>query len=135
MRLTSIHAPASLWTCLLFLSLLTASCSSTGPDREEIRVLNGSEEVLFFLAMELEASYRIDPSPQIQLTGEESRLLEPGASVTLGFDEIEGGFILGQDLRLFLYAVSGNQATFREILDFTGEFLESTDFRIEVAGS
>ena len=123
------------WLSLFVVGLLTAGCTSTGPEDQEILVVNETGVVIHFLAYELEASHLVDPNPAFEFTPGEVPVLQPGASRNLQLDDIGGDFRVGQDLRLFIYQITDDWAELSTRLTVPAEELRSSNFRIEISES
>jgi len=112
-----------------------AGCSSTAPEDQVIRVFNETGSVIYFLAMEREFSYRVDPNPAFPYTPGDIPVLQPGASVKLQLEDISGEFSVGQDLVLFVYHVADGWAELATILPVSAEELSAHNYRIEISES
>jgi hypothetical protein len=124
---------ASTWTVSFLMALLVSACSLVDLDDDRIRIRNNSEKSIFIDAWELQASHTVDPVTSFTVTGDERYpLLETGESVSLDEADVNGGFTMGQDIRLFIWVVSGSEATLKELLDVSGEELESADYVIRI---
>ena len=110
---------------LLFGALVLAcgACSILEPDEQAIRVENGSEAAVLFLAWELQSSHLLDLAPSFQVNPDDGRILPPGKSRILAESEISGGFQVGDDLRFFLYDVVEDTADYKTTVTLTaGEY-------------
>jgi hypothetical protein len=123
------------WLSLFVVAMLAAGCSSTGPEDQEILVVNETEGVIYFLAFELEASHLVDPIQSFEYIPGEIPVLQPGASMNLQLDDIGGDFRVGQDLRLFIYRITDDRAELSTLLTVPAEELRSSNFRIEISES
>ena len=123
------------WLNLLGVAMLTAGCNSTGPEEQEILVVNETEGVVFFMAIDLETSHLVDPIPSFEYTPGEVPVLQPGASTKLQLDDIFGEFRVGEDLVLFIYRITDDLAELSTLLTLTAEELRSSNFRIEITES
>ena len=122
---------------LLFLSMalsLQGSCSILDSDSPEIRLMNDSGSSVAYLAWEREASNLFDPAPTIDLSSSDVPVLTPGATRVLRRSEIEGGFQAGDDLRLFLYQVSGDLVELRAVRTVMARELRNANFRVVLDG-
>jgi hypothetical protein len=113
---------------------LLGSCSILDSDPPEIRLINHSGSSMAYLAWEREASNLFDPAPNIDLSSSDIPVLNPGATRILYRSEIEGGFQAGDDLRLFLYQVSGDLAELRAVRTVMAQELRNANFRVVLDG-
>lgn len=118
---------------LFFLVVGLAGCSLAGSDQAPVvRLTNNTDVPILYVAIEREASHRLDISPELPRTEFTGRIVKPGA--TTNVEQIEGGWERGDDLRFFLYATpeSADAATYAKSQDVSAEALRRQDYLVRV---
>ena len=126
---------------LLLVLLILPACSFLhvgSGDGSGITLVNQTGEVVYYTAMELETSHRVDPIPTFSPTDSPFPKLAPGASVAV--DEVTA-YEPGDDVRFFLYAArevecegaTETAATLVHLLTMTAEELSRHNGRVVVA--
>ena len=131
--------------CLLLLMFTASACAlvdwqDAAPDSErtgpsDIVLTNASGKPIYFKALELQLSHRVDPIPSFDPAASPFPKVAAGASVAV--DDIDR-YRPGDDIRLFLYALrqTGEEDAVRAVLTelrtVTDEELRQSGGRITV---
>jgi len=123
---------------LLLALVLLPACSlfNAGPGEspEEIRLVNGTDEVIYYGAWELESAHLMDPLPSFDPERESPfPMLAPGAA---GAVRDIAEYRPGDDVRFFLYALrrgdSVEVAALVSVVTVSAEELRQNDGRVVV---
>lgn len=116
----------------LVLAASLAGCSLVTDRTPDVRLTNGTDVPIIYLAMEREASNTVDPNPELPRAEYFGRIVEEEA--TTGVEQILGGWEKGDDLRFFIYAApeDAETATLTSILDASAEELRRQGYRVRV---
>lgn len=118
--------------CALVLAGALAACGTVDPADDEIVLTNRADFPVIAMIFELEASHLVDPIPTLEVTADDPRVIRSGASRRFRGDDVHGGYERGDDVRLFLYRVSGDEALLDEIVTVTHAELAIRGFRIQI---
>lgn len=120
----------------LILVVIFAACEIIAPHEnpeDVITLVNRTGKPLIYMAYELEDSHLVDPNLHFKVGPNQERLLQPGESITLTSQEIQGDYRPGDDVRFFLWEVTNGEAELKGMLTLTYEELRQRDFRVEIS--
>ncbi len=119
----------------LLLMLLAAGCSNPIDHRHSngIILVNETNDLLFYQVWERESTNLVDIAPRFEVgPDQEDQLLPSGKTATVLWQDVQGGYQIGDAVRIFLYKVVNDTATAAGIITRTYVELRESHFEVSI---